>query len=553
MKHISRQQLRDAIEEHDENDPMDLSGHDLAGADFSGQELVGAIFSGARLSDADFSGANLEAAKFSGANLVRADFSGANLSHADLSWADMTGANTSETSMHGADMSGTILAGKAPHRSGRSGIDADLVGFPKQWSYFPTAGNGTPLMTSPGVFDASYIAALAKFQLVTLNITPFADTNANTAVVSRLKTINSRLKILWYSYTQWAFQNLSPGTMWGDSWSLIINGPDKRVHCADATQYPNPPNAPLDEAWWNWMNGSSAATFANIWRQYGKSKADGYFFDTFVARAFKNPVPPDPHAADFALYGYASLNAMNDASEAAADTFVRTALAADDANTSWCNRGGDPTTTPDYIAHRMTGELIEGWDRDWGLGGGTPPGFAFADFDAAMNLCLTWQPSDFTKDNSILIATLQGVGQGGPAVHTVAWNRNMRYTQASATVAGGYACTSAREGASDAFNLTDEWFVDAAGVTDQVGLPQNQGWLGRPTSAATRDSSGIWWRKFQKGMVVVTPNSGGPYSMNLDRPYKKIVGAWAPSVNDGSTITAITNLQFKDGLFLRAT
>ena len=100
---------------------VDLSGADLSGADLFGANLLeanllGADLSRANLSRADLSranllGANLSGANLSGANLSKANLSEANLSMANLSWADLLEANLSWANLSKADLSGAGLSG----------------------------------------------------------------------------------------------------------------------------------------------------------------------------------------------------------------------------------------------------------------------------------------------------------------------------------------------------------------------------------------------------------------------------------------------------------
>ena len=116
MKKLTKDVLKQLIEDHGhwlkrdcagwENMWANLSRTDLSGADLSGANLSGARLSGANLVEADLSGANL-----SGAHLVEADLSGANLSGARLSGANLSRVNLSGTNLSGADLFEANLSG----------------------------------------------------------------------------------------------------------------------------------------------------------------------------------------------------------------------------------------------------------------------------------------------------------------------------------------------------------------------------------------------------------------------------------------------------------
>jgi hypothetical protein len=93
--------VKNAPQEHNDDERLDLRGADLSGA-----ELGGAYLREARLWMADLRKANLRGADLSGANLIGADLSGAELVAAELRWADLSGAN-----LRGADLSGADLVG----------------------------------------------------------------------------------------------------------------------------------------------------------------------------------------------------------------------------------------------------------------------------------------------------------------------------------------------------------------------------------------------------------------------------------------------------------
>ncbi len=96
------------------NEPLDLSGTDLTGAELSFADLRNARFDGANLTDALVDEANFEGASFRGGSLegvvgTDANFSQADLSKTNLKWGELQGgnftnANLSNSNLHDATL-----------------------------------------------------------------------------------------------------------------------------------------------------------------------------------------------------------------------------------------------------------------------------------------------------------------------------------------------------------------------------------------------------------------------------------------------------------------
>ena len=96
----------------------------------------------------------------------------------------------------------------------------------------------------------------------------------------------------------------------------------------------------------------------------------------------------------------------------------------------------------------------------------------------------------------------------------------------------------------------DEYTVNSAGVSDGVGtIAANRGWLGRPTALGFKHSSGCYVREFQRGIVIAN-GSGGSINHPLTGTWRRIQGVFAPSVNNGATVSGTVSVPTSDARFL---
>jgi hypothetical protein len=75
-----------------------------------------------------------------------------------------------------------------------------------------------------------------------------------------------------------------------------------------------------------------------------------------------------------------------------------------------------------------------------------------------------------------------------------------------------------------------------------------RGYLGQPTGAARTVATNVWRRDYAGGAVLVNP-SDVAVTVQLGGTFRKIKGTQAPTVNDGSLVTAVT-IPAKDGIIL---
>jgi hypothetical protein len=430
------------------------------------------------------------------------------------------------------------------------------LGFPKMWKWPKYSGSGGPIMTVPGVFDAAHVAAAAKWSMVAVNAVPFTNpsTPANIGIIAAMKAQNPNLVFVWLDSYQWKFQ-YSGANLWGDQWALMGSAPDKRFYKTGG-----------GGVFWPFGDllscfydvGSIPSETLALYRAYLVGNgADGIMFDTLVANAGAWYEPTS--TLDLTLTPYTTLAQLN-AACAAATTSIIGGLS--DAGKLWGNRGAAPGYTSDAIMGSMTGEMIETWDPDWGIAGGTqiPLGGyeatggngIFHTFDEAMTRILSRQGTA-TSDGSVLLKIETGDNMGDASiVGTAPWNKVVRYSLACATIAGGMAhigLGNARNNVNDVFTNADEYAVDATGHTDLAMQPQNRGWLGRPIELGYKDAGGVYARRFENGIVLVN-GPGASRNFPLDRTYKRIAGSYDTSVNSGAGVSGSISVPAKDGRFL---
>ena len=352
--------------------------------------------------------------------------------------------------------------------SGGGSLTTGSNGFPHMWRYSFTAGSGSPLITSPNVFDTALLAKIARWHTTTINISPFSDSDlpGYNTVYAQLRALNPAIKILLYNTCSLLSQNLGPNptSFVREAWLLATSPTDIRLYdITDGLGYPGESN--LLGVFFD-IGVAGPATYANIWKKYG-AFGDGYFFDFFISLVANyvfthrvNPALPAP--------GYASEAAMNTAFTTALTAFA-TAMASDP-KLKVGNSGGYSTVVT-HQAAAPAGELLELWDSFAGYG----------TFDNAMARALNWQGSAPTGDGTVFLASYtSGLTQANAGFAKLA-----RYTLGSACVAGGMGYVGNSGLLSAAGNdqniWADEYTVDPTGVSDGTGtVAANRGWLGRP-------------------------------------------------------------------------
>jgi hypothetical protein len=424
-------------------------------------------------------------------------------------------------------------------------IAATTVDFPRVFLYFPTNGAGSPILTAPETFDATVLDDLAKFDFMTINISPFTNTESpgNINVVSQLRARNPLTTILWYAQMSRMGQNLVHTSQWGEAWDLVLAAPDKRtVYNGSGIYYPF--SNPLDGLP-DLTAAGVAQAYADIWTKYGERGGHGYFFDTLISNTTKWDV--NNGGMNYAVRGYGSAAAFDTASTAAHSTTVsRIGLTG---KPMYLNRGSaSDYYTPESIGLLCTGEFCELW-----FAGDQPPNFVCSHFGSIDNFMAFAQAHNRdggapgTSDGTMLLYTeTGGLTQGDSSYRQMA-----RFGLGCACLCGGRAGFGNVRNAADRFLRADEWAVNSSGATDTTMSHPNKSWLGRPVEQGFK-SGNVWVRRFTNGIVIV---NGTLSSQNYTLPatYKRINGAYDTSLNNGATISGTVSVPSKDARFyLRA-
>jgi hypothetical protein len=426
------------------------------------------------------------------------------------------------------------------------------LGFPHPYIFPWCDGNGGPLWDNTLGLNATYMAALAKYPYIEIDMQIFGreDTPARSDIVRQLKLLNPKARVSWYWQAQYRYQDTETNRVEGQLWPLVIGPPDIRLYNLDGTSFcfNGGPAANYQPTFHDLAHPGIADATLNIFKTFmsGHRRADGMHMDWAIGNiglygvtATLDLTRPAP--------GYASVAAMN-AANSAALTYLMTSLKNWDGGKFMIGNRGGTGYTNNADAYQWDGELFEGWDHDEGQGGGSPP-LNYPSYDAAMQQLEHWRGPAFDSDGTAIIkceANTTGIGPG-----TVSWDRLVRYGLASATIMGCFACVSPQHVATPfhvGFWIADEYAVDANGHTDTTMAASSMGWLGRPIEFGFKDASGIYVRRFQNGMVLVNGTTG-TLSITPGGTWKRIAGAASTTINNG-TLGTTFSVGAKDGLFL---
>lgn len=118
--------------------------------------------------------------------------------------------------------------------------------------------------------------------------------------------------------------------------------------------------------------------------------------------------------------------------------------------------------------------------------------------------------------------------------------RRMRFSLASTLLGDGFYSYEAATAGHGSFGLM--WFDEY----DNAGA--GKGYLGMPEGSCEKLSSGVYRRKFQKGMALCNPGRQC-VTLDIENGYKMIKGVQAPRINNGKDAGRLT-LEGFDGLIL---
>jgi hypothetical protein len=112
--------------------------------------------------------------------------------------------------------------------------------------------------------------------------------------------------------------------------------------------------------------------------------------------------------------------------------------------------------------------------------------------------------------------------------------QSFRYGLASCLMDNGYYVFNT----SDAYGDAPAFDEYNAKLGNSTSSPQTTAW-----------QQGVYRRDFDNGIALVNPKGNGAQTVQLETSYKRLLGAQAPSVNNGQTVTSVT-LQDRDGIIL---
>ncbi len=117
--------------------------------------------------------------------------------------------------------------------------------------------------------------------------------------------------------------------------------------------------------------------------------------------------------------------------------------------------------------------------------------------------------------------------------------RMMRWGLTTALLGNGYY---AYEASTNTHSIVGRWYDEY----DNAGA--GKGYLGSPVAAAYAISPDVYRRDYENGLALVN-STDVAVTVNLEGVFRKIKGTQAPTVNDGSLVTAVT-IPPKDGLIV---
>lgn len=397
--------------------------------------------------------------------------------------------------------------------------------FPAIALYANSHGNGTPILNSDGTINEEIAKAISRFQLLTLNVTPF-DGRADTLVNLRIK--NPNIKIVAYSLLMDVFFYATPGTFWKEMYDICKNQVNGLLYATDGSDFTVGYRV-------NFGNIATTNALIELWKRrlIDTGIWDGLFLDLASTDiAWTSNSNPGNKLLDYVRAGFSSLQENDRARRESLSQF--------------CSSLRTPTnimigngTTPVDIKNKLwDGNLFEGWP------------FLQGGFDNAMKMV-----SDIPKLYNMMEV------ENYEIPYSDNWNRMARLGLATACMNDTYFCYGPARNLIPAGkdNITYlQWWPDEYAVTpynpghtdgrhDPTG--QYTGWLGEAVSAPYKDVTGALIRKFPKGLVILNQQTNS-VTVDLGAPYwRRIYGIHDPVVNNGKTDRYIT-IPGSDGLFL---
>jgi hypothetical protein len=394
-----------------------------------------------------------------------------------------------------------------------------LAAFPRLAMYSGNDPDGVPYLGRDGAIDAKTLAATARFDVVTLDVTPWSEFRPDLLDSLRARNPDIRLLALLRGANSWKGPARDATRAFGDSvtsyWADLHDAIQAIPRGFIMTKRGRYGTCCANV---NLANERAARAFADVVTRHviDTGRWDGVFVDQFCPRVEWELDPADP--IDYARAGFAD-SASFFAAYASGHALVTRLLR---------ERGG-----AGFELHGNCGPGADGFDA--------------------------WMVENFPRQNggtwerNVEIARTGWISIVAPRPYPHAdgetWRR-LRFALGSACMVEAVAVLVNTEWdrlRGFAPWWADEYAVDARGrASDDKAWA---GWLGEPTGAARRLASGVWRRDFRHGLVLVNPTRAR-VDIDIGPGYRRIRGVRSPAVNDGSAAGPTVSIPPEDALFL---
>jgi hypothetical protein len=413
--------------------------------------------------------------------------------------------------------------------------------FPHTFLYASTRGGGAPLLNNDLSVNPGIARCFAKFQLLTMNTTPWCD--MRPGVIDTVRALHpgpTPMVILAYDVYGQRFPFATPGTMWKaeyDAINRIVGGIEGSLFATDGTQFIDAP-----DPWPNLGRAFVDSTLDSLWtvNVVMPGKYDGVFFDfSGMPISMLSNGPPNFAAPDFARGGWASGAAMDNGRIAAVTNLAARmhVLRTHFRRTIVTGNGMGTDAISPIISE---GSLCESWPDFRGFTAGLAFYRGQGPYATIASYCKTCTTPPPNPNNG--------------TEYSATSLKEERFGLGSACMGEGYFNFSKNRDLPASGPGYLEWYYDEFSVDLSTGLADTSGahtgWLGQALGPATQIAPDVWIRYFDNGaavlngsLITVTPTLEG------SRRYRRIRGIRDVTTNNGSIETS-PQVPPNDALFL---
>jgi hypothetical protein len=411
-------------------------------------------------------------------------------------------------------------------------------GYPHVACYAATLGGGYPLIAENGAAIGEIVRELAKYQVITLNSTPWFD--LRPGLVDTIRAYNPSIRIIAYDLYGQRFPFATVGTQWKAEYDWFNGLPNGWLFAQDGTSFidaSNPwPNFGYSKPY---ARGLDSLWLANV---INPGKSDGVFLDIadgLAGTLNSGSVSP----MDYVRAGFATSSAFDAARIANLTTSSQAYRAGKSQSHVVIGNGIVDSTTARGI---WDGWMNEGW-----FGGLSPQPYDNAIQQYQHNGSYAW----------LATYTLSGTPDTSANPYTGANMKKMRFGLAAACMGSGFASfTGSRDLKKISPTYLQWWFDEYSATLDPMHgtaaadtTGAHTGWLGNPRGVAFRTPEGLWARAFDHGFVLL---NGTANSATLDLVktfgvgrYWTMSGVRDATTNSGIEVSAVT-VAASDAIFL---